>query len=207
MKKITNEFKTFIRRGNVVDMAVGIIVGSSFTAIVNSISNQILKPLVNWLLSMAFDADSLSEIYTFLKKVYVEDEGGNPTEEVNLAASIYIDWGAFLNAVLSFFLIALVLFSIVKIINRIRAEHREFSRKIADSILDRDERNELRAAGISLRDRAAIRAYFTEKEQKQKKLLEEKKQLEKEKKEKERLENPSTEELLKQILQELQKKS
>jgi len=207
MKKITNEFKTFIRRGNVVDMAVGIIVGSSFTAIVNSISNQILKPLVNWLLSMAFDADSLSEIYTFLKKVYVEDEGGNPTEEVNLAASIYIDWGAFLNAVLSFFLIALVLFSIVKIINRIRAEHREFSRKIADSILDRDERNELRAAGISLRDRAAIRAYFTEKEQKQKKLLEEKERLEKEKKEKERLENPSTEELLKQILQELQKKS
>ena len=50
MKNFFAEFKKFITRGNVVDMAVGVIVGSSFTAIVNGMSNFILKPLVNWLL-------------------------------------------------------------------------------------------------------------------------------------------------------------
>ena len=52
MKKILAEFKTFITRGNIVDMAVGVIVGSSFTAIVNALSNNILKPLINYLLAL-----------------------------------------------------------------------------------------------------------------------------------------------------------
>ncbi len=47
MKKIIEEFKKFIMRGNVVDMAVGVIVGSSFTAVVNGMSNFILKPVIN----------------------------------------------------------------------------------------------------------------------------------------------------------------
>jgi len=51
MKKFFAEFKKFITRGNVVDMAVGVIVGSSFTAIVNALSNNILKPIINWLLA------------------------------------------------------------------------------------------------------------------------------------------------------------
>ena len=50
MSKFFGEFKKFITRGNVVDMAVGVIVGSSFTAIVNALSNNILKPLINYLL-------------------------------------------------------------------------------------------------------------------------------------------------------------
>jgi large conductance mechanosensitive channel protein len=54
MKKFFAEFKKFITRGNVVDMAVGVIVGSSFTAIVNGLSNFILKPLVNALLAIIF---------------------------------------------------------------------------------------------------------------------------------------------------------
>ena len=51
MKKFFAEFKKFITRGNIVDMAVGVIVGSSFTAIVNGLSNNILKPIINWLLN------------------------------------------------------------------------------------------------------------------------------------------------------------
>ena len=75
MKKIIAEFKKFIMRGNIVDMAVGVIVGSSFTAIVNALSNNILKPLINYLLALIFGANSLSEIYTTLgPKVY--DENG-----------------------------------------------------------------------------------------------------------------------------------
>ena len=104
MKKFFTEFKKFITRGNVVDMAVGVIVGSSFTAIVNGLSNNVLKPLINWLLALIFGADSLSEIYTMLKEVK------DPlTGEVDLAQSIYIDWGAFINAVINFFIVAFVI--------------------------------------------------------------------------------------------------
>ena len=50
MRNFFKEFKNFITRGNVVDMAVGVIVGGAFTAIVNGLSNFILKPVINWLL-------------------------------------------------------------------------------------------------------------------------------------------------------------
>ena len=69
MKNFFAEFKKFITRGNVVDMAVGVIVGGAFTAIVNALSNNILKPVINWLLALIFGADSLSELFTFLTKV------------------------------------------------------------------------------------------------------------------------------------------
>ena len=74
MKKIFEEFKKFIMRGNIVDMAVGVIVGSSFTAIVNALSNNILKPLINYLLTLIFGANSLSEVYTFLGQPVINVE-------------------------------------------------------------------------------------------------------------------------------------
>lgn len=126
------EFKTFITRGNVLDMSVGVIVGGAFTAIVNGMSNFILKPLINWLLALVLGADSLSGIYTMLKPAYLLDENGAVTTALDLANSIYIDWGAFINAVINFLLIAFVLFSIVKIINRFRETREkleEFSKK------------------------------------------------------------------------------
>ena len=113
MKKIIEEFKKFVMRGNIVDMAVGVIVGSSFTAIVNALSNNVLKPVINWLLTLIFGANSLSEVYTFLGAPVYDAETG----EINLAESIYIDWGAFINAVINFLLVAVVLFAIVKIVN------------------------------------------------------------------------------------------
>ena len=69
MKKFFGEFKKFITRGNVMDMAVGVIVGSAFTAIVNALSNNILKPVINYLLALVFGKNSLSELFTFLKRV------------------------------------------------------------------------------------------------------------------------------------------
>ena len=165
MKHFFGEFQKFITRGNVVDMAVGVIVGTSFTAIVNALSNNILKPLVNWLLTLIFKADNLSELYTMLKEVKVTDEATGK-DVVDLTQSIYIDWGAFINAVISFFLVALVLFSIVKIVNKMREEHREFIAEIRKKHLDRHERRELLAAGVNLRDRTAVDAYFEEKARK-----------------------------------------
>jgi large conductance mechanosensitive channel len=123
------DFKKFITRGNVLDMAVGVIVGGAFTAIINGLSNNILKPIINWILALVLGKDSLSEVFTFLKRVDVQqdvlDEAGNKigTQMVpDLAESIYIDWGAFINAVINFLLIAFTLFVIVRIINGVRAK-------------------------------------------------------------------------------------
>ena len=124
IRKFFGEFKKFITRGNVLDMSVGVIVGGAFTAIVNGMSNFILKPIINWLLALILGKDSLSGIYTMLKEAYVLDENGVATSTIDLANSIYIDWGAFINAIINFLLIAFVLFTIVKLINSF-AEARE----------------------------------------------------------------------------------
>lgn len=110
LKGFFGEFKQFITRGNVMDMAVGVIVGGAFTAIITALSDHILKPVINWLLALIFGKNSLTEIYTFLKPAYVDGQ-------IDLANSIYIDWGAFINAIINFLIIAFVLFCIVKGLN------------------------------------------------------------------------------------------
>ena len=109
MKKFFKEFKEFISKGNVLDMAVGVIIGGAFSAIVTALTNNILMPCINWILG---GEDGLQGAYTFLTKKYVEG-----TTEIDLASSIYIDWGAFITAIINFLLIALVLFIIIKMIN------------------------------------------------------------------------------------------
>ncbi|MBO5908959.1 MAG: large conductance mechanosensitive channel protein MscL [Clostridia bacterium] len=210
MKKFFGEFKKFITRGNVVDMSVGVIVGSSFTAIVNGMSNFILKPIINWLLFLIFGKDSLSDIYTYLHKVnkdVLDEAGAVVGTEVDLANSIYIDWGAFINAVLNFFIIAFVLFTIVKLINKFREENKEFSERFNEGYLNRAERKELRAQGIKLTDRDAIKAYFEKKKKAEEAAAAAKKAEEEEKARLEREANPTAEDLLKKILAEMQKKA
>ncbi len=115
VKQFFAEFKKFITRGNVLDMAVGVIVGGAFTAIVNGLSNFILKPLINWLIAALLGEKGLSGAITMLSPA--RDEAG----AIVLADSIYIDWGSFISAIINFFLIAFVLFSIVRVINNVRA--------------------------------------------------------------------------------------
>ncbi len=141
MKKFFAEFKTFITRGNVVDLAVGVLVGSAFTAIVNALSNNVLKPIINWVLALCLGSNSLDGIYTYLKTAYVLDEAGVSTGVIDAANSIYIDWGAFINAIINFILIALVVFIIVKIINKVK-ELGDLDDKMIASVqakLDADE--------------------------------------------------------------------
>ena len=124
------DFKKFVTRGNVVDMAIGVIVGGAFTAIITALSNHVLKPVINWILAKILKKDSLSEVYTFLTRVNAED--GTP----DLAQSIYIDWGALINAVLNFLLVALTLFVIARIatgvMKRIKARELEAAAKAAE---------------------------------------------------------------------------
>ena len=140
MKKFFREFKAFITRGNVIDMAVGVIVGGAFTAIVTALTNQIFKPLVNWALSGT--DGGLEQAVTMLK--VVKDETG----AIDMTKSIYIDWGAFITAVLNFFIIAFILFAIVKAINAARGVAEE-QVKAKYCGYSRDEYYDMRLAGMS----------------------------------------------------------
>ena len=67
MKKFFGEFKKFITRGNVLDMAVGVIVGGAFTAIVNGLTKYILQPLINWIIFLISGSKGgIEGVYTFL---------------------------------------------------------------------------------------------------------------------------------------------
>ena len=167
MKNFFEEFKKFITRGNVVDMAVGVTVGSAFTAIVNGVTNFVLKPIINWVIALLLGADSLSQIYTFLQYKEAAADSTTATEimidgqkkMIELSESFYIDWGSLINAILNFFIIAFVLFTIVKVINNLR----EGGAKLREGKLTKEQRAELKAAGISTKDALAVKAYFDEK--------------------------------------------
>ena len=214
MKNFFPEFKKFITRGNVVDMSVGVIVGGAFTAIVNGLSNFVLKPVTNWLLALLFGKESLSEVYTFLTKVEVAsdilDADGNVigTEMVpDLTQSIYIDWGSFINTIINFFLIAFVLFTLVKIINELREGQDALEDRIKEGRPTKEERKELRARGIKLRDKDAIAAYRAEKKRIADEEAAKKAAEEAEKARLEREANPTAEDLLKKILAETERQN
>ena len=199
MKKFFEEFKKFITRGNVLDMAVGVIVGGAFTGIVNGLSNYVLKPIINWLLALVLGTNGLEGAVTMLSEGYTDGV-------LDLTKSIYIDWGAFISSIINFLLVAFVLFTIVRVMNRIREKNDKLENVIKKNTLSKAQRKELKALGISLLDRDAVKDYLDKKAQ-EKAQAEEKAKLEAEEKAKaERLANPTTEDLLKQIIQILDKK-
>ncbi len=192
MKKFFAEFKKFITRGNVLDMAVGVIVGGAFTAIVNGLSNFVLKPLINWFLAVLLGKDALSELFTFLRTAYTVDAEGQTI--IDLANSIYIDWGSLINAIINFIITAFVLFCIVRAINNLKEPK--------PGKISKEDKLAMKAKGIKLKDKAAVEAYFAEKaeaEERAKAEAEEKARLEREA-------NPTAEDLLKKILVVLENK-
>lgn len=104
--KIFKEFKEFISRGNVMDMAVGVIIGGAFTAIVNSLVTDLLNPLLG-LLTGGVDFSSLAVTI---------GKGDNPA---------VFAYGSFISAVINFLLISLVLFLIIKGINKLHFKKKE----------------------------------------------------------------------------------
>ena len=102
--KFWSEFKTFIARGNVVDMAVGVVVGSAFTAIVNKLVQGIINPCIGKL----FGDINLSDMKVVL------------TEATEDAPEVAILYGDFIQAIINFLITALVLFLIVKFFNSLK---------------------------------------------------------------------------------------
>ena len=115
IKELWAEFKKFILRGNVVDMAVGVIIASAFTAIVTAVTSGILMPLVNWAVTAATGGQGLEGLRTVLgTPAYTIDEVTG-AEIIDWASTNYIDWGSLINAVVDFILIAVILFTILKV--------------------------------------------------------------------------------------------
>ena len=112
MKKILKEFKDFIARGNVVDMAIGVIIAGAFGKITTSLVNDILMPFISWIFGTR-DMTALN--------VIVRPEVLNEAGEV-VQAAITIGFGTLVATIIDFLLIALVVFIIVKAMNTAKAK-------------------------------------------------------------------------------------
>lgn len=202
MKKIIEEFKKFITRGNVVDMAVGVIIGGAFTGVVNGLSNFVLKPIINWVLWLIVGANALEEVYTFLAPPATLEDG-----TIDLANSFYIDWGALISAIINFLLIAVVLFTIIKVINAVKENNEKLQEEIRKNKINKEDRKILKERGIKLSNRDAVKEYLEERESLRLAELEKAKAEAEEKARKERLENPTVEDILKDIKEILKDKT
>ncbi|TCT39040.1 large conductance mechanosensitive channel protein MscL [Martelella mediterranea] len=109
-----NEFKNFIARGNVIDLAVGIIVGAAFTAIVRSLVSDIIDPIIG----LVVGGIDFSDMYFVMSGTVEPGVGLDVAREGEAAIFAY---GAFLTAIINFLIIAFVVFLLVKGVNRIRA--------------------------------------------------------------------------------------
>jgi len=108
-KGIIKEFKEFISRGSVVDLAVGVVMGTAFTAIVNSLVKDLLMPLIGWIFG--------GVDFTQLKYVITPAVGDVPE------AAIY--YGNFIQSIVNFLLIAMAIFMLIKIINKLHRKKEE----------------------------------------------------------------------------------
>ncbi|MDE6000783.1 MAG: large conductance mechanosensitive channel protein MscL [Clostridia bacterium] len=135
MKKFFKEFKEFISRGNVLDMAVGIIVGGAFTAIITALVNHILTPLINWIPG----ADNTGALQVVLRKAVLDADGNTITD------ALIIDFGAVISAIITFLITAFVLFLIIKTINSIRAGGRKVAEKQKKAIEKKLKKGEITA--------------------------------------------------------------
>ena len=110
MKKFWEDFKKFIKRGNVVDMAVGVAVATAFTAIVTAFTKGFITPLLALLTGNAATA----ELKWIIREAVLDAEGNVITAEVAIL------WGGFVQAILDFLIVAFVLFVILRVVTSIR---------------------------------------------------------------------------------------
>ncbi len=113
VKRMIKEFKDFIAKGNVMDMAVGIIIGAAFTAIVTSLVSDLINPIIG----IITGGTDFSSKYVVLTG---EAPAGASLQAARDAGANVFAYGAFLSAVINFLIIAFVVFLLVKAVNRIK---------------------------------------------------------------------------------------
>lgn len=108
-----NEFRDFIAKGNVMDLAVGIIIGAAFTAIVQSLVGDLINPVIGLILGGV----DFTSMYVVLSD---DVPDGARLEVARQAGAAILAYGAFVTAVINFLIIAFAVFMLVKVVNRIR---------------------------------------------------------------------------------------
>ena len=117
-KNLAKELREFILRGNVLDMAVGIIIGASFKSIVDSMVNDIIMPPMGWLMGKV----DFTNLYLTLPQKLGEEFVSYPSlEAAKAAGAVTINYGVFINTLISFIMVAFAVFMLVKAINKLRA--------------------------------------------------------------------------------------
>ena len=120
MKKLFAEFKEFIQRGNVLDMAVGVVMATAFGKITSALINNLLLPFLGWL----FGSQDMGALNVTLSPAVVDPVTNEVTKE-----AVVLGFGTFVGAILDFLLIALTVFIIVKTMNKARAAAEKLAKK------------------------------------------------------------------------------
>lgn len=132
VRRFFREFKEFLSRGNILDMAVGVIIGAAFGKIVTSLTNDIIMPLI----TLAMGKNSIAELCVVLRAEELNEAG-----EVVREALTW-NWGNFLQTIIDFILIAFVVFMILKLMIGIQKAHKrvvEEVQEFADKVKEKKE--------------------------------------------------------------------
>ena len=115
-KNLSKELREFILRGNVLDMAVGIIIGASFKSIVDSMVNDIIMPPIGMLLGKV----DFSNLYLQISPALTPETTYPSLEAAKAAGAVTLNYGAFINNVISFLIVACAVFAVIKAINTLK---------------------------------------------------------------------------------------
>ncbi len=116
LKNGFNEFKTFAVKGNVIDMAVGIIIGAAFGKVVDSLVKDVIMPPMGWLMGKV----DFTNLYLTLPQNGVVEKFDS-LEAAQAAGAVTINYGVFINTIISFVLVAFAVFMLIKAINKLKA--------------------------------------------------------------------------------------
>ena len=124
------EFKEFISKGNVIDMAVGLVTGSAFTSIVSSLVNDVIMPAIGVIVGGL----NFTDLKIVLKK------GVPATETTEAIAEVTLNYGNFIQAVVNFLIVAFVIFLVVKAMNKMREAAEKLTKKQAEEVAAAEEK-------------------------------------------------------------------
>lgn len=144
MKKFWSEFKAFISKGNIVDLAVAVVIGTAFNAIVTSLVNDLIMPLITW----GLGAESLSDLAIVLQR---DAEG---------LATLTWNYGNFIQTLINFLIIALTIFIVLKVMMKSSEMFKEVASKVRFS--SKEEKEYLIAQNIDLKDKKAVKEALKE---------------------------------------------
>jgi len=122
---MVSEFKEFISRGNVVDLAVGVVIGAAFSKIISALVDGLIMPLLGLLLGGV----KFNQLALTLRDAQLDGAGKE------IAPALLLNYGAFLQATIDFMLVALVIFLFIKVYNRVRRPAVEAPAEPAEEVL------------------------------------------------------------------------